>query len=91
MSSSISPNKMQRISITVPKGILEKVKYLLNDTSVSGFFAEAAAEKLAREERDKAFKELLNAPPTHTDIPDVAAYVRELRKEDAERDARLGI
>jgi metal-responsive CopG/Arc/MetJ family transcriptional regulator len=91
MSISITSDKMQRISITVPTGVLEKVKRLINDKSVSGFFTEAAAEKISREERSQAFQALLAAPATHTFVSDTSKYLRELRKEDAQRDARLGI
>lgn len=91
MIDSAVRNKSTRISITVPINVLEQVKHLIDTGSVSRFISEAVAEKVARVEQQKAFEELLNAPPMFTEIADVSEYLHSLRKEDEERDKRLGL
>lgn len=58
---------------------------------MSKFLLEAAEEKLAREEREQALRELADAPPTFTTIADSRAYIRQLRAADEERLKRLGL
>lgn len=91
MSIIFETIKTQRISITVPSRVLERLGRISSGRNVSRFFTEAVEEKMAREEREEAFKALLNAPPTHTDIEDAVEYIKDIRKEDEKRDKRLGI
>lgn len=91
MSTVTETAKSQRISITVPNRILERLRRVTSGRTVSRFFAEAVDEKIAREEQEQAFKALLEAPPTLTELGDAVEYVKTLRKEDALRDKRLGI
>jgi hypothetical protein len=48
-------------------------------------------ERIAREKREKALREILDAKPTFRDVPDGVTFVREVRSEDKKRDARLGL
>lgn len=58
---------------------------------MSKFLLEAAEEKLAREEREQALRELADAPPTFTGITDSGAYIRQLRASDEGRLKRFGL
>jgi hypothetical protein len=81
-----------RVNLTIPKDILEDVKKIVgNAVSISRFTSEALSEKVAREKREQAFKDILAEPPSFTDIDDSVAYVRKLRAEDEKRMQRLGI
>lgn len=80
-----------RIDITVPKDVVSEVKKRTSKRGVSQFFTEAAKEKLAKEKREKALKEILAAPPAFTDIKDSVAWIRKSRRLDNKRMKRLGI
>lgn len=54
-------------------------------------YTEAAEEKVRKEKREKALKEILEAPPVFIDINDSAAYVRKMRRLDEKRLKRLGV
>lgn len=80
-----------RINVTIPAETVKKLKSLAPKRRLSRFLAEAADEKLKRIEREKALKELLEAPPTFTDIKDSVKWVRKMRHLDEKRMRRLGI
>ncbi len=61
------------------------------ERGLSRFLSDAAKEKVDRIKREKAFNELLNAPPSFTKIRDAAAYVRSSRRLDEKRARRLRI
>jgi post-segregation antitoxin (ccd killing protein) len=78
-----------RVNLTIPKDIIE---YLRRHTdNVSGYISEAVRERIAREQREKALRELLAAKPTFTQVKDGTSYVEELRSADTKRDERLGL
>ena len=77
-----------RINLTIPKDILSYIKH--NTGNMSKYISEALRERIVREKREKALREILDAKPTFTDVKDGAAYVRELRSVDTKRDKRLG-
>ncbi|OGG14335.1 hypothetical protein A2773_03490 [Candidatus Gottesmanbacteria bacterium RIFCSPHIGHO2_01_FULL_39_10] len=80
-----------RIDITVPEDVVREVKRITSKRGVSQFFTEAAREKLAREKREKALKEILAAPPAFTDIKDSVTWIRKSRRLDEKRMRRLGL
>ena len=53
--------------------------------------SEAVGERIAREKRERVFKEIMEGQPSFTDVADSVAYVRELRAADEKRMQRLGI
>jgi post-segregation antitoxin (ccd killing protein) len=78
-----------RINLTVPKDL---IAYLKRHTdNMSKYISEAVSERIARERRDRALREILSAAPTFEDVKDGATYVHELRAVDKKRDERLGI
>ena len=79
-----------RINITIPEQLVSKLETKVAPRGKSQFISEAIAEKLIREERDIALKELRNSPPAFPEIKDGASYVRNLREADeAKRKAEL--
>jgi hypothetical protein len=58
---------------------------------MSKYISEAVRERIAREKREKALREILAGKPTFTDVKDGTTYVRELRSADKKRDKRLGL
>jgi len=80
-----------RLNISIPTETAEKLKKITPKRGVSKFLAEAAEEKISKLEREKALKELLEAPPTFTDIKDSAKYIGKMRRLDEKRLKRLGI
>jgi len=80
-----------RLNISIPTETATKLKKIAPKRGVSSFLAEAAEEKISKLEREKALKELLEAPPTFTDINDSVKYIRKMRRLDEKRMKRLGI
>lgn len=81
-----------RINITVPKKLLSELEKEVPDRGKSGFVASAIEEKLARERKEKALKELSKLPATFTNIGDGAKYIAsEREKEDKDRSRILGV
>lgn len=80
-----------RINVSLPSGLVRDLKKRTRTREFSKFIAEAAEEKLLKERREKALKELLEAPPTFTNIKDSAEWVRKTRRLDEKRLKRLGI
>lgn len=81
-----------RLNITIPEETVKKLKKLAPKRGVSKFLAKAAEEKIKTMEREKALKELLEAPPTFTFLKGKNAavkWVRELRRADEKRLRRI--
>jgi post-segregation antitoxin (ccd killing protein) len=78
-----------RLNITLPKDITEYMRR--NTKNISKYVSEAISERVAREKREKAFREIVAGPPSFDDIEDSVAYVRELRAENEERMKRIGV
>lgn len=78
-----------RINLTMPKEIVEHLKR--HTENMSKYISEAVRERIARDKRENALREILAAKPTFTNVKDGATFVRELRSIDKKRDARLGL
>ncbi len=76
-----------RINLTIPKEIVDHLKR--HTENMSKYISEAVRERIAREKRDKALRDILDAKPTFTHVKDGRTYVRELRAADKKRDSRL--
>lgn len=86
-----SPSNYVRVNVSLPRDLVKELKEKVPARGVSKFISEAASEKMKTEEREKAFKELLEAPPAFTEIKDPVAYIRRMRRLDEKRAKRLGI
>ena len=80
-----------RVNVSLPRDLVKDLKEKIPSRGISRFLSNAAAERIAEEEREKAFKELLEAPPSFPDIKDSVAYVRKMRRLDEKRMKRLGL
>lgn len=80
-----------RINISLPEETMSMLRRVAPKRGISRFLLEALEEKIEREKREKALKELLAAPATFTDIKNSAAWVRKSRRLDEKRLKRLGI
>jgi len=80
-----------RVNISLPSDLVKELKKKIPSRGMSRFISEAAKEKITKEEREKAFKELLEAPPAFPHIKDSVAYVRKMRRLDEKRMKRLGL
>ncbi len=89
MNTANASSQYIRVNLTIPKEVLEDVKK--QQGNISQFASEAMREKLARQKREQAFKDILAGEPSFTDIADSVEYVRKLRAEDEKRMQRLGI
>jgi post-segregation antitoxin (ccd killing protein) len=78
-----------RINLSMPKELVEHLKR--HTENMSKYISEAVRERMTREKREKALREILAAKPTFTSVKDGTTFVRELRSEDKKRDKRLGI
>jgi len=78
-----------RVNLTIAKDIIEYLKH--NTDNMSKYISEALRERIAREKREKALKEILAAKPTFEDVKDGTSYVHTLRSVDKKRDERLGL
>ena len=55
-----------RVNLTIPKDI---IKYLKRHTeNMSNYISEAVRERIAREQREKALREILAAKATYTHV-----------------------
>lgn len=75
-------SKTKRVTITIPQKLLDEIRSHSNN--VSGFLAEAAAERLRRERYQRSVAKSFGAwtnkdHPELSDIDDIATYVAELR------------
>ena len=81
-----------RVNISLPSDLVKDLKKRTSPRGVSRFLTEAAREKIAKESREKAFKEILEAPSAFTFLKGKNAavnWVRSLRKEDEKRLKRV--
>jgi post-segregation antitoxin (ccd killing protein) len=78
-----------RVNLTIPKDLIDYLKR--HSDNMSRYISEAVRERIAREKREKALREILDAKPTFSDVPDGASFVRGVRSEDKKRDERLGL
>lgn len=80
-----------RVNVSLPFELVKDLKRYSKPRGLSKFLAIAAEEKIAKNRREKAFRELLAAPPAFTDIKDSVKWVRNLRRKDIDRLKRLKI
>jgi metal-responsive CopG/Arc/MetJ family transcriptional regulator len=80
-----------RMNISLPTDLAKELRKRIATRGISKFMSDAAKEKIEKEERERAFKELLEGPPAFTEIKDSVAYVRKMRRLDEKRLKRLGI
>lgn len=81
-----------RVNITLPKVLLAELEKKVPVRGKSSFVADAIEEKLAREKREMALRELAKLPPAFTKIKDAAAYIENARiKEDEERASHIDV
>lgn len=81
-----------RVNISLPEESIKRIKSMAPKRGVSKFLAEAAEEKIRRMKVEKAFKEILEAPPAFTFLKGKNAamkWVRKLRSEDEKRLKRI--
>ncbi len=80
-----------RLNILVPTETVNRLKKIAPARGMGKFLTEAAEEKMRREEKEKAFKELLALPPAFPQIKNSAKWVHDMRRKDLRRMKRLGI
>ena len=81
-----------RINVSLPSDLVKELKERVPKRRISRFLSDAAKEKIEEEEREKAFKELLEAPPAFTFLKGKNAavnWVRKSRREDEKRMKRI--
>lgn len=81
-----------RVNISLPEESIKRIKSIAPTRGFSKFLAEAAEEKIRRMRAEKAFKEILEAPPAFTFLKGKNAaikWVRSLRAEDEKRLKRV--
>jgi hypothetical protein len=80
------------MTISVPEDFVEELKASVSSGNISRFLVDSGREKLERERREKAMRELAAMSPAFPDISDGATYIHELRrKEEAHRSTKLGV
>ncbi len=89
MRTMNTATRYTRVNLTIPKDIIEYLKR--HSDNMSRYISEAVRERIARERREKAFREILSAKPTFTDVKDGVSFVRDVRTSDKKRDERLGL
>ena len=88
---NISSNYV-RVNVSLPRDLVKELKEKVPARGISRFIADAAEDKIAEEERERAFRELLEAPPAFTFLKGKNAavnWVRKLRREDEKRLKRI--
>jgi len=78
-----------RINISLPAELAKDLRKRTRNREFSKFLAEAAEEKLSRERKDKAIREILDAPAAFPEIKNSVKWVRKLRLEDDRRFKRV--
>jgi post-segregation antitoxin (ccd killing protein) len=78
-----------RVNLTIPKDIIAYLKR--HSDNMSRYISEAIRERIAREKKEQALREILSAKPTFTDVANGVSFVRDVRSADKKRDKRLGI
>ncbi len=80
-----------RINISLPEQTLNMLRRVAPKRGISRFLVVALEEKIEKDKKENALKELLAAPATFTNIKNSASWVRESRRVDEKRLKRLGI
>ena len=81
-----------RVNVSLPSDLVKELREKVPSRGISRFLSEAAREKIAEQERIKAFKELLEAPPAFAFLKGKNAavnWVRKSRREDEKRLKRI--
>ena len=81
-----------RINVSLPSDLVRDLKKRTSPRGFSKFLAEAAEEKIKKGKRERALREILEAPPAFTFLTGKNAavkWVRKLRSEDEERLKRV--
>ncbi len=81
-----------RINISLPEETMNMLRRVAPKRGISKFLLEALEEKIERDKREKALKELLAAPPAFTFLKGKNAavkWVRKLRAQDERRFKRV--
>lgn len=80
-----------RVNISIPKDLFIRLK---KETPKGGFsraLVSAYKEKLDKESSINAFKNLVNAPSTFTEIKNPSKWIKRARSADEKRLKRLGL
>lgn len=91
MNISDTDNNLVRMNITFPEALATHLKKSLPSRSISRFLAEAAREKMESMEKEKALKELLDAPASFRKIKDSVKFISKLRSLEEKRLKRLSL
>lgn len=78
-----------RINVSLPFELVKDLKKKTLKRGLSKFLAEAAEEKIEREKRESALREILAAPPAFTFLKGRNAAVKWVRKLRLEDEGRL--
>lgn len=81
-----------RINISLPQETMDILRKAASKRGISRYLAQAVEEKITREKRERALKELLEGPPAFTFLKgkDAAVkWVRKLRAGDERRFKRV--
>lgn len=81
-----------RINISLPEETADMLRRVAPKRGISRFLLEALEEKIEREKKERALKELLAAPPAFTFLKGKNAavkWVRKLRAQDERRFKRV--
>lgn len=79
-----------RINISFPSSLAKEVKKRVGTGEFSKFLADAAWEKIADIEREKALKILLKSKPAFPGIKNSSKWVSDLRKRDTRLKKLIG-
>jgi len=87
--------KTEKVSVTLPREVIEEIRAIVSQGEVSSFFTEALEHYLTYRRQKVALEKGFGAwkNKNHPDLAtaeDSTAYVRDLREADKERLARLG-
>ncbi|OGN92600.1 MAG: hypothetical protein A2Z75_03520 [Chloroflexi bacterium RBG_13_50_10] len=87
--------KTEKVSVTLPREVIEEIRAIVSQGEVSSFFTEALEHYLAYRKQKVALEKGFGAwknkhHPELATPEDSRAYVRALREADKERLARLG-
>ena len=78
-----------RINISLPAQLAKDLRKRTGKREFSKFLAEAAQEKLSKERKERAIREILEAPAAFPEIKDSVKWVRKLRLENENRFKRV--
>ncbi|MDQ3238961.1 MAG: hypothetical protein M3P33_00415 [bacterium] len=74
-----------RLTITVPKDLIQDVKDATTQRGISSFIVEAIKNEITRRKRENALKRFALLPPASPEISDPVAYINKLREESENR------